>query len=59
MNLTPEYVKKHLAYARIPQDDRWRISLIKDMQEKILNPKNDIEITVDEAQDILEYACTA
>ena len=58
MNLTPEYVKKHLVYARITQDERWRISLIRDMQDFILNPTNDSGITTEEAQDILEYACT-
>ena len=57
--LSSQHVKKNMTYAKIPDGDKWRIGVVKDML-KILNkrcPSNGL--TEAEATRILEYACTS
>ena len=57
-HLSSLHVKKNMTYAKIPDGDKWRIGVMKDMLN-ILNsgcPSNGLTKT--EATQLLEYVCT-
>ena len=58
--LSAKLVKKNVLYARIPDEERWRLSLANDTLQTLHGIRDDgCRMTENELRDILDVACTS
>ena len=57
--LSSGHVKKHMVYANIPEKEKWRIGVVKNMLSVLNKQCPGNSLTDEEAAEILEYACTS
>ena len=57
--LSPTVVKKKVFYATIPQEETWRIGIIRDMKNMSRNTALNIGLSEDEISTLLVHACTS
>ena len=58
--LSAGMVKKNVSYAKLPDEESWRIGVAMDMMSIINNnSRSNCGMTLSEARDILDFACTS
>ena len=58
-NLTAKLVKETVRYNVIPIEETWRIGLMNDMRMVLSSDSADIGLSIDEATQLMEYACVS
>ena len=56
--LSSGLVKEKVRYMRIPDDENWRIGVMENMRSILDGNQNELNLTMDEARDILDFVCT-
>ena len=56
-DLTSQKVKSSMKYAPVPEDEEWRVSLIRKLLAVSLENEVDVPLSTQEIDDILNYAC--
>jgi hypothetical protein len=56
-HLTSQKVKSSMRYAPVPEDEEWRVSLIRELLAASLENEVDVPLSSQEIEDILNYAC--
>ena len=57
--LSAQTVRRNIVYAQIPEEEKWRMDVIKDMKDVIACRTDNSNLSMDEASDILTFACTS
>ena len=58
-NLNPQLVKTNMRYFELPENESWRLPVIRDLLQA---RKNEVEITgfnIQEVEDLLRFTCTS
>ena len=56
--LSANIIKKNIQYAAIPEAEKWRIGVVKDMMN-ICESDNYGAFSLDEALDFMQFACSS
>ena len=56
--LSARLVKENIRYMRIPDTEQWRIGILENMRCVLEGRNSDLNLTMDEAKDILDFVCT-
>ena len=56
--INAKMVKKKISYMELPENEAWRLGIIKDMMS-VLNSDSQLGISVDKACTVLDFACVS
>ena len=57
--LSAQTVRQNIVYAQTPEEEKWRMEVIKDMKDVIACGTVNSNLSMEEASDILTFACTS
>ena len=57
--LSAQTVRQNIVYAQTPEEEKWRMEVIKDMKDVIACSTVNSNLSMEEASDILTFACTS
>ena len=56
-DLTSQKVKSSMMYVPVPENEEWRVSLIRELLAASLDEDVHVPLSTEEIQDILDHAC--